>query len=204
MLRIPKYAMAPGIPAFANRAATWKASWSAPSSASSIATASLCCSFGQREKGLDSLRLRSRHFATPPPDTPSTALCAALRIDQFGVDQALRRPRSRSPSSIASFVRKAGVWGKFDGGIEIGLRLVGLSCGDKRVRPSVKRRVYVEGEHVVGLAQLIDRFGNSTNVHQHPAVLMMLAPAIEPPGRDGALQQAFPADPIVPIEQQWT
>ena len=29
----------------------------------------------------------------------------------------------------------------------------------------------------------------------------MLAPAIEPPGRDGALQQVFPTDPVVPIEQ---
>ena len=49
--------------------------------------------------------------------------------------------------------------------------------------------------------QLFDRFGGASDIHQHPAVLMVLASAIQPTGGDGAFQQAFPTDPVVPIEQ---
>ena len=87
-----------------------------------------------------------------------------------------------------------------DGRVVKWLRLFGLARDDKRVGQG-KRRVDIQCERVVGLAQLVDRVNHPADICQHRAVLMMLAAAIEPSGRHCALEQAFLADEIVPVEQ---
>ena len=101
MLRSQKSAGPGSSCVVASRVAIWKASWFAPRSASSFATAPLCWSSSQREEGAGQLVPSLRNHATPVRDRFSSRaarwsseivnVASSRRLVSLGLDCLVRR-----------------------------------------------------------------------------------------------------------------